>query len=131
MSNQASEETYRSLSEKRINRIVNALKDIECTEKELDMNILPYVAQWLYDNYVNIESTCLIISTVTNINRIKETIDNIYEGIITLPARSRLQDYLNKDEYNTIEEVIEPRKMEGVLRGEINDDTNVKVNFKT
>ena len=132
MSNQASEkESYRSLSEKRINGIINALKDFGYTEKELDMDILPYVAQWLYDNYVNMESTCLIISTVTNINRIKETIDNIYEGIITLPARSRLQDFLTKEEYNTIEEVIEPRKMEGVLKGEINDDTNIKVNFKT
>ena len=47
MSNQASEETYRSLSEKRINRIVNALKDIECTEKELDMNILPYYKSFI------------------------------------------------------------------------------------
>ena len=132
MSNQASEkESYRSLSEKRINGIINALKDFGYTEKELDMDILPYVAQWLYDNYVNMESTCLIISTVTNINRIKDTIDNIYGGIITLPARSRLQDFLTKEEYNTIEEVIEPRKMEGVLRGEINDDTNIKVNFKT
>ena len=130
MDNQASE-SYRSLKQGRIDKITKALKELPYTEKELDKAILPCVAQWLYDNYVNIESTCLIISTVTNINRIQEQIENIYQGIINLPARSRLQDFLTKDEYQIIEEVIEPRKTEGVFRGEINEETNIKVNFKT
>ena len=93
--------------------------------------VLPYIAQWLYDNYVNIESTCLIISTITNINRLETEIDNIYQGITALPARSRLQDFLTKEEYNKVESVIEPRKTEGTIKGEINDETNIKVNFKT
>ena len=130
MSNEASE-SYRSLKQGRIDKITNALKELPYTEKELDRAVLPCVAQWLYDNYVNMESTCLIISTVTNINRIQEQIENIYEGIISLPARSRLQDFLTKDEYETIEGVIEPRKLEGVIKGEINEETNIKVNFKT
>ena len=129
--NQASNESYRGLSDKRIELITNTLKELPYTIQELDTRILPYIAQWLYDNYVNIESTCLIISTVTNINRIQDTIDNIYQGILTLPARSKLQDFLTKEEYNVIEEVIEPRKLEGVIKGEINEDTNIKVNFKT
>ena len=131
MSNEASNESYRGLSDKRVTKIVTTLKELPYTEKELDKVILPYVAQWLYDNYVNIESTCLIISTVTNINRIQEQIDNIYQGIITLPARSRLQGFLTKEEYSKVEDVIEPRKTEGVIKGEINEDTNVKINFKT
>ena len=131
MENQASNESYRGLSDKRVNKIVGTLKDLPYTEKELDKMVLPYVAQWLYDNYVNIESTCLIISTVTNINRLQDQIDNIYQGIIILPARSKLQDFLTKDEYNKVESVIEPRKTEGTIKGEINDETNIKVNFKT
>lgn len=131
MENQASNESYRGLSDKRVNKIVNTLKELPYTEKELDKAILPYISQWLYDNYVNIESTCLILSTITNINRLQDQIDNIYQGIITLPARSKLQDFLTKEEYNSVEEVIEPRKTEGTIKGEINEDTNIKVNFKT
>ena len=131
MDNQASNESYRSLKQGRIDKIVKALKELPYTEKELDKAVLPCIAQWLYDNYVNMESTCLIISTVTNINRIQEQIENIYQGIINLPARSRLQDFLTKEEYETIEAVIEPRKLEGVIKGEINEETNIKVNFKT
>ena len=98
MDNKAStDESYRNLSDKRINKIVDALKELPYTEKELDKDILPCIAQWLYDNYVTIESTCLIISTVTNINRLQDTIDNIYQGSIRLPARSKLQDFLDKD----------------------------------
>ena len=131
MDNQASNDSYRGLKQERINKIVTVLEDLPYTEKELDKVILPYVAQWLYDNYVNIESTCLIISTITNINRLQDQIDNIYQGILTLPARSRLQDFLTKDEYNKVESVIEPRKTEGTIKGEINEETNIKVNFKT
>ena len=131
MSEKASNESYRSLKQGRITKICNALKELPYTEQELDKAILPYITQWLYDNYVNIESTCLIISTITNINRLQDQIDNIYQGIITLPARSRLQDFLTKEEYNKVESVIEPRKTEGTIKGEINDETNIKVNFKT
>ena len=125
------DESYRNLSDKRINKIVDFLKGLSYTEKELDKAILPYVAQWLYDNYVNMESTCLIISTVTNINRLQEKIENIYQGIISLPARSKLQEFLTKDEFKEIERVIEPRKNEGTLEGEIDENTNIKINFKT
>lgn len=96
MNDKASNESYRGLSDKRIKLITDTLKELSYTEKELDKSILPYIAQWLYDNYVNIESTCLIISTVTNINRVEEQIQNIYQGFITLPARSKLQDFLTK-----------------------------------
>lgn len=131
MSNEASNESYRGLSDKRVELITTTLKELPYTEKELDKAILPYVAQWLYDNYVNMESTCLIISTVTNINRIQDQINKIYDGIVTLPARSKLQDFLTKDEYNKVESVIEPRKTEGTIKGEIDEETNIKVNFKT
>ena len=131
MDNQASNESYRGLSDKRVEKITNTLKELPYSERELDQLVLPCIAQWLYDNYVNMESTCLIISTVTNINRIQDQIDNIYQGILTVPARSQLQDFLTKEEYELVESVIEPRKTEGTIKGEINEETNIKVNFKT
>ena len=50
MENKASNESYRGLSDKRVNKIVNTLKDLPYTEQELDREILPSIAQWLYDN---------------------------------------------------------------------------------
>lgn len=132
MSNNASmNESYRSLSEKRIELITNTLNDLPYIEKQFDNDILPYISQWLYDNYVNKESTCVIISNITNINRLQETVDNIYQGIVRLSPRSNLQSYLTKEEFQKVESVIEPRRTEGTLKGEINEDTNIKINFKT
>lgn len=131
MNNASLNESYRSLTPTRIELIVNTLKELPYIEKQYDNHILPYVAQWLYDNYVMKESTCVIISSITNINRLQETVDNIYEGIVCLSARTSLQNYLTKSEFNSIEEVIEPRKHEGTVTGEIDDDTDIVVNFKT
>ena len=131
MDNKASiDESYRNLSQKRINRIVDTLKELPYNEKQLNEAILPYIAQWLYDNYVTIESTCLIISTITNINRLQETIDNIYTGILSFPPRSSLQKYLTRDEFKKIENVIEPRKNIGTIEGEIDENTNIINNLK-
>lgn len=125
------DESYRNLSDSRISRIIETLKELPYTEKQLNEAVLPYVAQWLYDNYVTIESTCLIVSTLTNINRLQSTIDGIYEGIINFPSRSSLQKYLTRDEFKQVESAIEPRRLMGTLEGEIDENTNVLINFKT
>lgn len=125
------DESYRNLSDNRINRIIDTLKKLPYNEKQLNTEILPYVAQWLYDNYVSIESTCLIISTLTNINRLQETIDNIYEAVLSYPARSSLQKYLTRDEFKDVESAIEPRRSRGTIEGEIDENTNIKINFNT
>ena len=123
-------EPYRSLDDSQIDNIVKVLQDFTYTETELTETILPNVVQWLYNNYVNKESTCLIISEIININSLQETIDNIYDGIIKLPARSKLNQYLTKEEYNLLEDRIEPRKNEKTITGTMNEDTNVKISFK-
>lgn len=131
MSNNASmDEEYRNLSDKRIELIINTLNDLQYTEKQFDSDILPYISQWLYDNYVAKESTCVIISSISNINRLQETIDDIYEGISGLPAKTHLHSFLTKDEYTKVEDVIEPRKNEGTLKGRIDDDVDIIINFK-
>lgn len=126
------DETYRNLSDKHINKIKDFLKNLDYTESEKKDNILPYVAQWLYNNYVAIESTCLIISEIINIEPIQQSIDDIYDAVIApLPCKSHLQKYLSQDEYFELEKLLEPRDKSGTIRGEIDDITSIITNFKT
>lgn len=126
------DETYRNLSDKRINKIKDFLKNLDYTESEKKDNILPYVAQWLYNNYVTMESTCLIISEIINIEPIQQNIDDIYDEVIPpLPCKSHLQKYLSQDEYFELEKLLEPRDKSGTIRGEIDDYTNIITNFET
>lgn len=123
---------YRGLSDETINRIVTTIKKLPYSEKDIEKHVLPYIAQWLYDQYVNIESTCLIISSLTNMNRLQEKVDNIYERIIPpLPAKSKLNNFLTQSEYHKLERAIEPRIKEGTITGTINETTNIIVNFNT
>lgn len=128
------EEGYRNLTEDSCTRIINKLKTLkkEYQPRELDEVILPNVAQWLYDVYVDKESTCFIISSTTNINRLQKTIDGVYDGTIPpLPAKSKLMEFLSNKEFDDLVFAIEPKKREGIVKGEIDDITSVLINFKT
>ena len=125
------DETYRSLHENRVTKIVTFLKKLKYPVEQMDKEVLPNIAQWLYDNYVDIESTCVIISEITNMNRLQEKVENIYEGIIApLPAKSNLRRILSQKEYNELEKLIEPREKESTITGIIDDNTNIVTNFK-
>ncbi len=129
---QVDNETYRNLTDERINKITQFLSNLNYSETEKEENIYPYIAQWLYDNYISIESTCVLISNLTNINNLQEKIDNIYDAIIPpLPSKSHLQKYLLSNEYFELEKLIEPRDKFGTVSGEIDDFTNIITNFKT
>jgi len=130
LNNASNDESYRGLSEKRIELIIDTLSNFPYNEKQFTNHILPYIAQWLYDNYVNKESTCVIISTITNINRLQDEVDNIYEGIVCLSAKTNLQNYLTKEEFKKLEDVIEPRRRNGTLTGELDDNVNIVINYK-
>ncbi|WP_305514412.1 hypothetical protein [Methanobrevibacter sp. V14] len=131
MSKAASTETYRSLPDNRINEIVTFLSDIPYSEEQKTEDILPYIAQWLYNNYVNIESTCSIISEIINITPIEEKITNIYDGVTApLPVKSHLQKYLTPHEFKELKTIIEPRKYTDIVEGKIDDSTNIITNFK-
>ena len=123
-------EDYRNLKEKRIKQIILYLEDLDYPLEVKDYEILPYVAQWLYDNYINKESTCVIISTITNINRIQEKIDEIYDGVSILPAKSHLQKFLEDEEFLGLEKLLEPRKHSGTVTGQIDKNTFIVTNFK-
>ena len=121
---------YRNLSNETCDKIIDVLKTLPYTEEEIDTQILPYLVQWLYDKYINIESTCYIISGITNITRLQDKIDNIYSKTIPpLPWKSHLSSFLNSAEFSQLEDVVDPRAMQGVVKGVIDDNTNILVNF--
>ena len=125
------DETYRNLTDKRIEKITKYLDDLNYPESVKEQ-ILLNVAQWLYNNYVSIESTCLIISNITNIEPIQEQINNIYDELIPpMPAKSELQKTLKSDEFFNLEKLLEPREKMGTVTGEIDDYTNIITNFKS
>ena len=126
----ASNSEYRSLSDSRINKITDYLKNLPYSEEEQTKDILPYIAQWLYDNYVNIESTCSIISSIININSLEDQITAMYDAILPpLPAKSHLQKVLTASEFKELKTIIEPRKYNGTVEGKIDDNTNIITNF--
>ena len=128
---EASTETYRSLPDNRVTEIVTFLSELPYSEEQKTTEILPYIAQWLYNNYVNIESTCSIISEIINITPVEDKIKNIYEGVTApLPVKSHLQKVLSDKEFRAIKAMIEPRKYDEVVEGKIDDSTNILTNFK-
>ena len=89
--NKASAETYRSLPDDRVSEITNFLKELHYSEEQKSKEVMPYIAQWLYNNYIDIESTCSIISSVINITPIEKRIQSIYDGVTApLPVKSHL-----------------------------------------
>ena len=121
---------YRNLSKDTCDGIIDVLNNLPYTEEDKDTQILPYLVQWLYDKYINLESTCYIISGVTNITRLQEQIDNIYKrNIPPLTWKSHLSNFLNSSEYSQLEDAVDPREMQGVVKGKIDNDTNILINF--
>jgi len=121
---------YRNISKDTCDEIIKTLNNLPYTEEDKDKQILPYLAQWLYDEYVNIESTCYIISNVTNITRLQDRINNIYnKSVPPLPWKTHLTSFLNNAEFSQLENVVSPRRMSGIIKGEIDANTNVLVNF--
>ena len=69
---------YRNLKKETCDNIIKVIRELPYNDIETDNEILPYIIQWLFDIYIDYESTCYIISLITNINRLQNTIDDIY-----------------------------------------------------
>lgn len=129
MTKASTEEQYTQLSEGKVKSIVALLKKWKYTSSEFRVRICPYLAQWLYSQGVAIESTCLIISEVINVDTIQDTIDEIYRGEFPPIAKSTLSEYLKPNEYDSLEKLIEARELSTVT-GEIDENTEIITNFK-
>lgn len=129
MTKASKKEQYTQLSDTKVQSIVSLLKDWSYTDSEFQDRICPYLAQWLYSQGVAIESTCLIISEVINIETIQSKLDEIYRGEFPPIAKSTLSEYLSTAEYDKLEELIEAREL-STVEGEIDDFTDIITNFK-
>jgi len=121
---------YRNLKKETCDNIIKVIRELPYNDIETDNEILPYIIQWLFDIYIDYDSTCYIISQITNINRLQNTIDDIYNRHrIPLTHKTHLTEYLTKNEYNTLTQAIEPREKEGAIEGEIDDETSLTINY--
>ena len=121
---------YRNLKKETCDNIIKVIRELPYNDIETDNEILPYIIQWLFDIYIDYESTCYIISQITNINRLQNTIDDIYNRHrIPLTHKTHLTEYLTKNEYNTLTQAIEPREKDGSIEGEIDDETSLTINY--
>lgn len=129
MSKASNKEQYTQLGDAKIKSLITLLKKWKYTDSEFRDRICPYLAQWLYSQGVALESTCLIISEVIDIKTIQDKVDEVYRGEFPPIAKSTLSEYLNSDEYSSLEKLIEARELSTVT-GEIDDNTNIITNFK-
>ena len=121
---------YRNLKKETCDNIIKVIQELPYNDIETDEEILPYIIQWLFDIYIDYESTCYIISQITNINRLQTTIDDIYQRhIIPLTHKTHLTEFLTKQEYTTLTQAIEPREKDGSIEGEIDDETSLIINY--
>lgn len=120
-----------NLKDEHIETIVKVLKGFKYSDKDFEENICPYIAQWLHDKNVTIESTCVIISSVIQIDNIKKIIDDIYDPeVISIPfQRNRLEKFLKKREYEKLESAIEVKELKGVVVEWIDNETSIETNF--
>ena len=127
----ASETEYMNLEDTRIDSIVKVLKEFKYSDDELREQVFPFVAQWLHDNNVTIESTCLIISSIIDIEPIQKIIDDIYNPDTLLPPfrLSQLQKFLSKKEFDKLESVVNVKELKGSVEGWIDNSTSIQTNF--
>lgn len=131
MARVASRPEYVNLKDEQIESVVKVLSSLNYSEDDLQDKICPYIAQWLHDNNVTIESTCLIISSVINIEEIQTIIDNIYDPDSLIPPfqKSRLKKFLKKKEYERLEAVIDVKELKGVVETYLDSETSIVTDF--
>ena len=132
MARVASEKSeYKNLKDEHVDSIVQVLKGFQYSDKEMMDNVYPHLAQWLHDNNVAIESTCVIISSVVDINPIQDVIDEIYNpDTIQMPfSLSDLQKYLSDDEFNKLRDVVEIKELKDIITFPSGDNSFFRINF--
>lgn len=131
MAKVASEKEYNNLQDDHIESIVKVLKSFKYSDKDFEDNICPPLVQWLHDNLVTIESTCVIISSIIDIGKIQKLIDEIYNPNTLLPpfALSKLRKFLSKEDFDRLESVIMVKELKGVIEDWIDNTTSIQTNF--
>ena len=128
--NKASKE-FIQISDSKIKEIVKLLSSWEYGSKEWE-RLTPYVAQLLCNNGIAIESTCLILSEVTNIDPIQDKINELYSGNSVPYLESDLIEFVGDDNYtNLLKQVINEDASNKVYHGELDPKTYITINMGT
>ena len=128
--NKASKE-FIQIGDSKIKEIVKLLSSWEYGSKEWEQ-LTPYVAQLLCNNGIAIESTCLILSEVTNIDPIQDKINELYSGNSVPYLESDLIEFVGDDNYtNLLKQVINEDASNKVYHGELDPKTYITINMGT
>lgn len=127
----ASKKEYVNLQDDKIKEIISVLSTWDYTQMEFE-RLSPYLAQLLHDNYVSIESTCLIISEVMDISPIEDKIQEIYDGTNFPYLLNDLIEILSADEYDNLKKVIfNDKKTVPTSEFALDSRTKIVANFNT
>lgn len=127
----ASNKEYVQLEDSNINQTVELLKSWKYTQKEWD-RIIPYLSQLFYNNNIAIESTCLILSGVTDITSIETKIDELYKGLNIPYLETDLIEKIGEGKYTQLLKRLKTiKKPTGTSTYQFDEQTRIITNFTT
>lgn len=124
----------RTLADNEMNAIVETLDEIFMNHDvvDVDTSIIPPLIQYMNDVYIGKETTAVIIGRVANILKHEKNIEDIYNrNRPPISWRLELTSILSTDEFNKLESVIEPKKYEGIISDQVNDNTWCVIDFNS
>lgn len=126
----ASEIEYTQLSDDVINKIITIISEMDYTTAELEDRVFPYLAQWLFNQGVAIESTCLIISEFTDVKILENTIEGIYNELIPPYSLSELSNFLTDEEYDNLIGISLSDELKTPIAYNVDFKTKIVTNFE-
>ena len=94
--------------------------------------LCPHIAQLLCNNNIAIESTCLILSEITNIEPIEENIKEMYSGNSVPYLESDFIEFIGEEKYSQLLKlIINENNSNKIYRGELDPQTYITINMKT
>ncbi len=118
------------ISDERIESIINTLHSFNYSSDELLDNIVLPLAQWLQQEGFSLENTGYILSSIININNVQDKLEEIFDpNFPPLYVKTNLVNFLQPNEYESLEKVINPPKKKRNITTKLDSDTHLKVDF--
>lgn len=122
---------YIQVSDSKINEIVRLLSSWKYDSKEWG-RLTPYIAQMLCNNGIAIESTCLILSEITDITNVEGKIKELYSGNNIPYLESDMIEFLGDEKYSQLlKQIISEDYSNKIYRGELDPQTYITINMRT
>lgn len=125
----ASNKKYSQFKDSTLKQIVKLLQSWNYTSEKWD-RLIPYLAQLFYNNNVAMESTCLILSEITDISSIEKNIEEIYKGTAFPYLESDLIEGIGDDRFTELlQKINNPEYADKVFHGELDDKQYITINM--